>query len=167
MKFEYRLQLKDLIEAHWVYSKEAFFRYCIGLIILIVTTDLISFFTKFHFLWNGILLRGTIPNFILLTSLYALVYAQQYYAIKHDFEKQPIFRDSVSVEMSEEGLEVKTSTSESKIKWSSFSYWKETPNLFLLYYPSKLHDLFPKRAFESDRQIDEFQEILASRLPKK
>lgn len=167
MKFEYRLQLKDLVEANRIHSQKASLISYFCLILIFLLVPLISFWSQGDISWNRIFLEVILPNAIIFTLFYGLIHAIQYFSIKRNFENQPSFRNEISVETTEEGLQINTVTSESKIKWSVYTHWKENSNLFLVYQAPNLFNLFPKRAFASDRQVDEFREILASRLPKK
>ena len=70
----------------------------------------------------------------------------------------------IASEVTEAGLSLDTLSLSSQVNWQLFIKFMETPNLFVLYQSPQLFSIFPKRAFASAAQIDEFRSLLQTQI---
>jgi hypothetical protein len=83
--------------------------------------------------------------------------------IKRDFRKHPIFAQAQRVRIDENTVEYKSDLRQSETKWRTYSKFRETPNLFMLYLGARLFHVIPKRAFHGV-QLDDFRELLREKV---
>jgi len=62
------------------------------------------------------------------------------------------------------GLTSDSEVAHVEIKWSSFEKFKETKNRFLIYQTKDVAGIMPKRAFPSLESVEEFRNLLASKV---
>ncbi|MGA8310542.1 MAG: YcxB family protein [Terriglobales bacterium] len=86
--------------------------------------------------------------------------------VRRDFRKHPNFSVAQVVEVSDEGLHSKSDIAEGTAKWSAFTSFQETRNLFMLQMGARMFRVIPKRAL-SGVQSDEFRELLRRKLSGK
>jgi hypothetical protein len=85
---------------------------------------------------------------------------------RRDFRRHPNFAVAQVVVISEDGLETKCEIGASDTKWSAYSKFRETRNLFMLYMGARLFRVIPKRAL-SAAQVDELRALLRNKLRSK
>ena len=86
--------------------------------------------------------------------------------LRHDFKKHPNFSRQCTLQVDNDGLRSQNDMSSGETKWGAFVKFRETPNLFMVYFGGRLFKVIPKRAF-SAAQLEEFRELLRSKLPSK
>jgi YcxB-like protein len=86
--------------------------------------------------------------------------------VKQDFKRHPHLAREYQLRADDENLLMSSNSSESGGKWSSFSSFKETPNLFLVYRGARTFFMVPKRGFVG-AEADEFRELLRQKLRNK
>jgi hypothetical protein len=86
--------------------------------------------------------------------------------MKGDFRGHPNFSQRQVVHVNDDGLHAESETGQSERKWSAYTQYRETSNLFILYLGSRLFEVIPKRAFAIG-EGDEFRELLRRKLPSK
>jgi YcxB-like protein len=165
MKFEYQLNLKDLIEGNLAMRRVD--KYALTICIIIITLVIyLPPFLKGPISFQKIFLNIIAPSFFILATLF-YGYCIQIFSYKKML-KLPEIKGGIIVETSTEGLTITTITSESKTRWDMYGYWKETSNLFVVYNQSNvLINIFPKRAFVEDEQIHKFRKLLFANLSTK
>lgn len=77
-------------------------------------------------------------------------------------DKTNIWREIVTLKVTEAGLELETAKVSLKLKWQFYSHFSETENLFIIYFSDSQH-FFPKRAFKPE-QHQAFREFLCSNI---
>lgn len=167
MRFEYRLNINDLKEANKAHSKKALWKYYLLIVATILLISILPLLTQGSITINDIFLTVVVPNLFLFGLLYVVTRISQNFMINRAWKSQPGVKSAIIVETTTEGLEITTESSESKLKWSLYTHWKETPNLFMIYQSNNCFNLFPKRAFNSEADINELRELLSTKLPKK
>jgi hypothetical protein len=70
----------------------------------------------------------------------------------------------MNVEITQENLNIKGESFECTLKWKVYIKFMETPKSFMLYQSKNMFNLIPKRAFDSDEQIEEFRELLRAKI---
>jgi len=83
--------------------------------------------------------------------------------LRRDYQKNPNFSVSQVVRVNDEGLHTVSDISDGAAKWSAFTRFDETENLFMLRMGARLFRVIPKRAL-STAQVDELRELLRSKL---
>jgi YcxB-like protein len=87
----------------------------------------------------------------------------QRFWVEQDFRKHPHFAGTVRMVADPEGVKTAGELERRETKWSAFTKYRETENLFVLYEGARLIPVFPKRAF-STHKLDEFRVLLASKI---
>jgi len=158
MNLEYRLTFNDFLEANQAHLKSHGFLYLFLWVVsgLMVVVGLAS------------LLIGDIWNFcfsvILGICINPSFYLLQRYCLARTWKSQRCIREPVTLEVTEEGLTLSSPYFQSNLKWQIYTGFLETKNLFMVYQSERLFNLFPKRAFNSDEQINEFRELLRTMI---
>jgi YcxB-like protein len=83
------------------------------------------------------------------------------------YRRNPRLFEMRTVTFTDDGLRSEKATSGTiEAKWSSFEKFKETKNLFLTYQTKDVIGMVPKRAFSNLDDIEQFRNLLASKLPR-
>jgi hypothetical protein len=165
IKFEYRLNVNDIQEANQTHCQKGLLRYYLVLIGILLLISILPLIIQGGASISEILISVLLPNLLLLATVYFGISIARNFAIKRAWNSQTGMKSEMSVETFEDGLQINTALSESKMKWLIYTHWRETPNLFMVYQSSNCFNLFPKRAFSDDEQINEFRELLRVKLP--
>jgi hypothetical protein len=72
--------------------------------------------------------------------------------LRRDFYKHPNLSREYMLHADEAGLRLTSDVSEEGGKWAVYTGFRETPNLFVLYYGARTFLMIPKRAFEATQQ---------------
>lgn len=167
MKFEYRLTIKDFKEANRVHATKGILQYLLILGGFLVLISLLPLITQVNVSLQEILWSVLLPNLVFFSLAYLMIYFIRQIIIKRTWDSQPSLRHEISVETSDEWVKITTTLSEAKMQWSFYTHWRETPNLFMVYQSRNCLNMFPKRAFSSDEQANEFRELLGNKIPNK
>lgn len=165
MKFAYRLNINDLKEANQVYAKRILKLYLIfaGFLILI---SLLPLLLQERVSFQEILF-AILPYLLMVVVVHFGGNFIQNFVLKRNWNSQPNLKNEIRVETSDEELKITTPLAESKMQWSFYTHWRETPNSFMIYQSHACLNLFPKRAFVSNEQANEFRELLRAKLRNK
>ncbi len=163
MKFEYRLNVNDIKEANQAHAKKGLLKYYLLMIGILLLLPILPLLTRKSITLSD-LISVVLPNLFLLIVIYFSFRIASNFLIQRTWNSQPGLKNEITVETTEEGLQITTPLSEARIKWLMYTHWRETPNLFMVYQSRNCFNLFPKRAFSSDEQINEFRELLSTNL---
>jgi hypothetical protein len=83
--------------------------------------------------------------------------------IKRDFRGHPNFQREQLVGIDEWGLRRTSEIGQSETKWLAYTTYRETQNLFVLYFGRRLMEVIPKSAFSAE-QLQKFRELLLEHL---
>jgi hypothetical protein len=97
---------------------------------------------------------GFIVGFFFLYCGFAL---RRYF--RRSYQKDQRFKHEFTAEISDEGIEIVTAFSESKMKWPSFVRFLESDEIFMLFLAQWLFLIFPKRAFVAG-EANQFRTML-------
>ena len=86
--------------------------------------------------------------------------------LRRDFRKNPNFARENTLLVKPDGLETTTEIAKNDTKWATYTKFKESPNLFLLYFSARIFRVVPKRAF-SGPELEQFRELLRENLTSK
>jgi len=159
MDVQYQCDVNDFVEA-----QNAVLKRSVGYYVL--------FIGGFFCLLLGIVIayRGRFANALplLVLALFWLGYAILYLPTKfrRGFKKHPNFSRPCSLHVDDDGLRTSNDVSTNESKWAAFVKFRETPNIFLIYFGANIFRVIPKRAFVGP-QLEEFRELLRSKLPAK
>ena len=85
---------------------------------------------------------------------------------KRQFAGTPSAQSPMTVEASDDGMEVQTAHANSKLSWSAYIAWAEGKSVFVVLPQPRIYIPIPKRAL-SNEQIDQFREILRRNVGSK
>ncbi len=162
MKLEFQYAFRDYHEANRAHLKSRPLQYY-GLWTVAVASILaglmgLEFFSNKYAAITALALGGIM--ILSLTSLYRRRVARVWRASRN-------LHLPVTADVTADGLRVRNANGESNITWRTFTGFIETPELFLVYQSSRLFTMFPKRAFRNDARMDEFRELLRSRVAQR
>ena len=80
---------------------------------------------------------------------------------------QPSRLAAITYDVTDGSVVVTTDTSRSEMKWETFTRFRESKNLFMLYAGRSLFYMIPKRAFAGETEEAEFRELARRRVPAK
>lgn len=161
MKLEYRLTLNDYLEAAQVtYNSWRFLKFGLWVVsIFIVIGGIFDIIKRPYQLYS---------YFTLIFGI-CFIPCIQFFMRRGviDAWKNPanMMQETITMDISEEVLSVKTSSVEAQIKWQIYTHFVETPNLLIVYLSSRVYYIFPKRAFSSEEQLS-FRELLSRKVRK-
>jgi hypothetical protein len=84
--------------------------------------------------------------------------------LKRDYQRQAIAYKSRSFTINETGVSLKIEGYQEFKQWQHYLKFKETKEMFLLYYFESLYHILPKRVFTDSSEIDRIQDILEKNL---
>ena len=160
MEIKYQCSLQDYLEAQYAHCRRSPAYYTIlGCIFAFVGAV-----GTYQLVTEGYP-RGLLPfSVIIFWVLLRFVYRPLWF--RRDFRKNPNFTREQTVRIDEDGLSYKNEVAQSEIKWSAFTRFRETANLFMLYSSARLFQVVPKRAFEGTL-LEEFRKLLQRKVPAK
>jgi len=100
----------------------------------------------------------------LFTTLIILQIIMPYIIHRRIYSRNPRLYGRRTVIFDDEGLTSDSDVAHVEIKWSSFEKFKETKNLFLIYQTKDVAGITPKRAFPNPEAVEEFRNLLASKV---
>ena len=86
--------------------------------------------------------------------------------VRRDFRKHPNFSVPQVARLNDEGFYSANDIAQGMAKWTAFTKFHETQNLFMLHMGARLFQVIPKRAL-SAAQIDEMRQLLHHNLPNR
>jgi hypothetical protein len=67
-------------------------------------------------------------------------------------------------EIGDEGISIVNSLGNSKIPWDYWRKWRENKYIFILYPVDNLFNVWPKRCFSSEQDINDFRKLLIEKI---
>lgn len=84
--------------------------------------------------------------------------------LKTRWSRKAILRAEHRVAFTDEGISYLMDHIESNLDWKYFHRWTETAEGFLLIREEEVFNLIPKRAFANQSQVDEFRQLISTKL---
>lgn len=84
--------------------------------------------------------------------------------LKTRWARKPILRAQHQVSFDSDGIFYLLDGIESNLDWKYFHRWSETKEGFLLIREEDVFSLIPKRAFENPKDVDQFRQLLSTKL---
>jgi len=158
MKIVYRITEKDYMEAQDLFvANEPWYRrisrrllpWLGGLMIAIQ----VVYLTTTSDNNPALVLLGLLVGLYLLYCGFAL---RRYFRRRYRTDKR--YQHEFTAEVSEEGVKVQSENAQSQMKWSTFTRFLESDNIFMLFHAEWVFNIFPKRAFTPE-ETAEFREL--------
>ena len=86
--------------------------------------------------------------------------------IRRDFRRHPNLAREYRLHADDNGLQLVSDVNQGGGKWASYTAFRETANLFVIYCGARMFFMVPKRAFNG-AQLDEFRRLIRQKLPPK
>jgi YcxB-like protein len=119
-----------------------------------------------------VLVRGTettkVAVFGLVFSAFWFAYmllGPRFYS-RRQLRNNPVAQSPITLNASEQGLEIRSAHSEARVAWSAYVAWAEAKSVFVIMPQPRIYMAIPKRAFGAE-QLREFREMLQSHIVKK
>ncbi|MGC2832046.1 MAG: YcxB family protein [Candidatus Acidiferrum sp.] len=90
----------------------------------------------------------------------AAVHALAYFGAWNLTRSKPSALQPVTYEISPDGIYHTGPTSSGRSAWTTYLRIRETPEQFLLYVQKQLANVLPKRAFQSEAEIQQFRQLV-------
>jgi len=103
--------------------------------------------------WGGVVCIGVSCVLILLIPMRYFNYRRFYYQTSK-------YANEIELTLTTDQMRFKTAGVESKLDWSFYSRYLETPDAVLLYYHKRMFSILPKSAFSSDQELGRFMRFV-------
>lgn len=98
---------------------------------------------------------------------FAFILGYPRYCVNRQVKGSPIAQSPITLNISEDAIEVHNAHVDSRAAWSAYIGWGERKSVFIVLPQPKMYVTIPKRAF-TEEQITAFRELLRSKIvPKK
>lgn len=97
---------------------------------------------------------------ILWSGQLAVIHGASYYAARSLLRSKPSAAGPFTYQLSQTGASYSGPTGHGHLDWASFVRIQETSEQFLLYLQERLANVIPKRAFQSDTDIQHFRQLV-------
>jgi YcxB-like protein len=173
MTFEFRLNMEELKEGYKAIRIVAMERTNLKILTYFVVSCIVVVTL------GSLIVKGTVnpmaitaflfPLILLTVIKFSIIYSPFTDSLlKQQLKNSPEIKGEITILVNDEELTITTLLSTSTMRWSMYTHWQETLNLFLVYRQSDIQFImFPKKAFADDTQIDEFQQLLRNNLSEK
>ncbi len=84
--------------------------------------------------------------------------------VRREIRRAPYAQGEVAYTLNDEGTMAIFSTGRSQLDWRHYTRYKETRNLFLLFFSPTRYTVIPKRVM-SPEQIEQLRSLLVARIP--
>ncbi len=157
MTTSYKLTESDVVNAMQLHGKGSNNTLFILIIIGIVLV-LTGIFTEYRGLGFGGAIGGIIGYFSVLFLLIP-------FKAKKHYRQHKALRNEITMLLSEQGINFKSESGESKLQWSDVHKWKHGKGVYLLYITSNMFHMVPSRALSNEK---DFSKLLSKHIgPKK
>lgn len=83
---------------------------------------------------------------------------------RYRFNRNPKFRELNHISFESDEIHFKTTSIDSKLKWSLYDGVLEDEQLFLLTYGSQMYSVIPKRCFKDSQSLDAFRALAEAKV---
>lgn len=132
-------------------------RFDIVLLAIFIPFSIIYFFLSHYSVLSIIILM-----LIILVSI--IGFMAYFYIPVRNFRLTSKFHEEYRLTFSQDGISFKTPTIDSEIKWDVYSKAWESRDYYYLIQAPQMYMVVPKRAFNSDVEINSFEKIILSVL---
>jgi len=118
----------------------------VALVLVCVALVLVGFFTEYKAIGFGGAVGGVVGYFSVLFILIP-------FNAKRQYRQHRALRNEITMLLSEEGIDFKSESGESKLQWCDFHKWKYGKGIYLLYITSNMFHMVPSRALSSESEL--------------
>lgn len=158
LSIKYYNNQKEFTEAMNLYyskTQKRLFDIVLGLVLSLISIPLFLFIEPSY----SFIFLFCVGLFLFLFSLFkGSIYS------KIRFLKDKKFNDEYEINFNDQGIQFKTVSINSEIKWDFYSKVWETQKFFFLFYGKELFSLLPKRAFQNNENVIEFRELIKRKI---
>lgn len=116
------------------------------LALVCIVLVLVGFFTEHKAISFGGAVGGLIGYF---TALHILIPLNA----KRQYRQQRGLRNEITMLLSEQGINFKSESEESKLQWCDILKWKFSKDIYLLYITSNIFHVVPSRALSNESEL--------------
>lgn len=146
MNCSYKLSESEVVKAmqlHGRGSKNALIILCVIGIILI----LIAVFTDHKAIAIAAIVGGILGGSFVFFGLTP-------FKAKKQYKENRALKNKITVEMIDQGVNFKSESGESRLKWSDIHKWKSSKGIYLMYITSNIFYIVPSRALKSEESLE-------------
>lgn len=102
---------------------------------------------------------------VVISLLYLFVlFARNFIVPALVFRKEPKYREEYTLSFKDDEIIFTTGTLKSTLKWDFYTGMKESKDFIFLIYGKKLFTIIPKRIFKGMEEMNEFKELVRSKI---
>jgi hypothetical protein len=165
MRLEFKYTFNDFVEANTTHSR---FNRIRTIVWIIVAPLLVAGFILMAIDESSHVSSSSVVSYLPVLIFFALMSPWGMRLIYYvRWKGQPSLHAAITYEVTDGSVVVTTDTSRSEMKWETFTRFRESKNLFMLYAGRSLFYMIPKRAFAGETEETEFRELAKRRVPAK
>lgn len=145
MNCSYKLNESDVVSAMQLHGRGTD-RTLIALTIVGIVLVLVGAFTNYKAIAFGGAIGGLIGYFAVLCLLIP-------FKAKRQYKENRALRHEISMTLSDQGVNFKSESGESKLQWNDIHKWKEGKGIYLLYITSNMFHMVPSRALSNENEL--------------
>jgi hypothetical protein len=84
--------------------------------------------------------------------------------IMYGFKRNPKFHETYHLTLDRVGIQFRTATIDSLIKWTHYTRVLENNRLCLLVYGSRMYSVIPKRVFQRQAELSQFRSLVEENI---
>ncbi|MCF6262717.1 MAG: YcxB family protein [Xanthomonadales bacterium] len=146
MDCSYKLSELENVQAMQLHGRGA--RNTLIILIFIgIILILAAIFTEYKIIATGSVVGGVSGYFLVLFCLIP-------FNAKKQYKQNRALRNEITMEITEQGVNFKSESGESKLKWSDIHKWKSSGEIYLLYITSNMFHMVPSRALPNEEMLE-------------
>lgn len=106
-------------------------------------------------------LLGSLAVLAYFYGVLGMIYLVARRGVRRQWRENKLVQQTIDVAWNAKSYKVQGESANSDLPWSYYKGWRETPNLFLLYYSPVNYQILPKRYLSAQEQSD-FRETVAA-----
>lgn len=145
MNCSYKLTKPEVVRAMQFHGRGTN-KILVALAIIAVSLLLLGFFTEYKAIGFG----GAIGGFV---GYFAMLFLLIPFNAKRQYKQHRALRNEISMLLSEQGINFKSESGESKLQWSDIHRWKYSKGIYLLYITSNMFHIVPSRVLSNKCEL--------------
>ncbi|MCF6226058.1 MAG: YcxB family protein [Xanthomonadales bacterium] len=146
MDGSYKLSKTETVQAMQLHGRGA--RSTLIILCFIgITLVLAAVFTEYKIIAIGTVVGGVSGYFLVLFCLIP-------FNAKKQYKQNRALRNETTMKITEQGVNFKSESGESKLKWSDIHKWKSSGGIYLLYITSNIFHMVPSRALPNEETLE-------------
>lgn len=145
MSCSYKLTESEVVKAMQLHGRGTN-KTLVILSIVGIALLLIGAFTNYKAIGFGGAVGGLIGYF-------AVLYLLIPFKAKRQYMQHRALKNEIHMALSEQGINFKSESGESKLQWSDIHKWKNGEGIYLLYITSNMFHIVPSRALSNENEL--------------